>query len=106
MNSSLVQATNFPLVGNHSNQSVVFVLEHFDLFTHHKNQTLLYNLFDAAQTGHTPIAVIGLTCRLVRRPTIGYTLLNYTPLFPSTNIAPCCHGIWCCVWCNWEKLEI
>jgi len=81
MNSSLVQATNFPLVGNHSNQSVVFVLEHFDLFTHHKNQTLLYNLFDAAQTGHTPIAVIGLTCRLVRRPTIGYTLLNYTPLF-------------------------
>ena len=53
------------LLGNRSNQSVVFVLDHFDLFTHHKNQTLLYNLFDAAQSGHTPIAVIGLTCRLV-----------------------------------------
>lgn len=44
----------------------MFVLDEFDLFTHHKNQTLLYNLFDIAQAAHNPIAVIGLTCREVR----------------------------------------
>lgn len=43
---------------------IVFVLEEFDLFAQHKNQTLLYNLFDIAQAGTTPVAVIGLTCRL------------------------------------------
>ncbi|XP_058404901.1 origin recognition complex subunit 4 isoform X4 [Diceros bicornis minor] len=43
---------------------VIFVLDEFDLFAHHKNQTLLYNLFDISQSAQTPIAVIGLTCRL------------------------------------------
>ncbi|XP_015264806.1 PREDICTED: origin recognition complex subunit 4 [Gekko japonicus] len=43
---------------------VLFVLEEFDLFVYHKNQTLLYNLFDVSQSAQTPIAVIGLTCRL------------------------------------------
>ncbi|XP_037706491.1 origin recognition complex subunit 4 isoform X2 [Choloepus didactylus] len=43
---------------------VIFVLDEFDLFAHHRNQTLLYNLFDISQSAHTPIAVIGLTCRL------------------------------------------
>ncbi|XP_054828686.1 origin recognition complex subunit 4 isoform X2 [Eublepharis macularius] len=43
---------------------VLFILEEFDLFVHHKNQTLLYNLFDISQSAQTPIAVIGLTCRL------------------------------------------
>ncbi|XP_060113129.1 origin recognition complex subunit 4 [Heteronotia binoei] len=43
---------------------VLFILEEFDLFVHHKNQTLLYNLFDVSQSAQTPIAVIGLTCRL------------------------------------------
>lgn len=43
---------------------VIFVLDEFDLFTHHKNQTLLYNLFDISQSAQTPVAVIGLTCRL------------------------------------------
>ncbi|XP_071788843.1 origin recognition complex subunit 4-like [Asterias amurensis] len=45
-------------------QSVLFVLEEFDLFAHHKNQTLLYNLFDICQSAQTPIAVIGITRRL------------------------------------------
>ena len=31
-------------------KTVVFVLEEFDLFCQHKNQTLLYNLFDVAQS--------------------------------------------------------
>lgn len=43
---------------------VIFVLDEFDLFCHHRNQTLLYNLFDVAQSAQAPISVIGLTCRL------------------------------------------
>ncbi|KAM6465210.1 origin recognition complex subunit 4 isoform 1-T5 [Liasis olivaceus] len=43
---------------------VLFILDEFDLFVHHKNQTLLYNLLDVSQSAQTPIAVIGLTCRL------------------------------------------
>ncbi|XP_076032849.1 origin recognition complex subunit 4 [Oratosquilla oratoria] len=43
---------------------VVFILDEFDLFCHHRNQTLLYNLFDVAQSAQAPICVIGLTCRL------------------------------------------
>ncbi|XP_029461285.1 origin recognition complex subunit 4 isoform X2 [Rhinatrema bivittatum] len=43
---------------------VVFILDEFDLFAHHKNQALLYNLFDISQSAQTPIAVIGLSCRL------------------------------------------
>jgi origin recognition complex subunit 4 len=50
--------------GSHCNQSVVFVLDEFDQFAHHKNQSLLYNLLDTSQSAHNPIAVIGLTCRL------------------------------------------
>ncbi|XP_056392102.1 origin recognition complex subunit 4 [Hyla sarda] len=43
---------------------VLFIMDEFDLFAHHKNQTLLYNLFDIAQSAQAPVAVIGLTCRL------------------------------------------
>ncbi|NXL99932.1 ORC4 protein, partial [Tyrannus savana] len=42
---------------------VLFVLDEFDLFVHHKNQTLLYNLFDISQSAQAPVTVIGLTCR-------------------------------------------
>lgn len=42
----------------------IFLLDEFDLFCHHRNQTLLYNLFDAAQSAQAPICVLGLTCRL------------------------------------------
>ncbi|KAK2516329.1 Orc4 [Columba livia] len=42
---------------------VLFILDEFDLFVHHKNQTLLYNLFDVSQSAQTPVTVIGLTCR-------------------------------------------
>ena len=55
--------------GSQSNQSIVFLLDEFDLFAHHKNQTLLYNLFDATQSADNPIAVIGLSCRLVHMHT-------------------------------------
>ncbi len=43
----------------------MFVLEEFDLFCAHHNQTLLYNLFDIAQSARkVPILVIGLTARI------------------------------------------
>lgn len=47
-----------------SSRPVLFVLDEFDLFAHHKNQTLLYNLLDVSQSAQAPIAVLGLTCRL------------------------------------------
>ncbi|KAM9284282.1 origin recognition complex subunit 4 isoform 2-T2 [Cariama cristata] len=50
--------------GNRSSSCpVLFILDEFDLFVHHKNQTLLYNLFDISQSAQTPVTVIGLTCR-------------------------------------------
>lgn len=58
-------ATLYIAIGTSANQSVVFVLEEFDQFAHHKNQSLLYNLLDISQSAHNPIAVVGLTCRLV-----------------------------------------
>ncbi|KAJ4439830.1 hypothetical protein ANN_07958 [Periplaneta americana] len=45
-------------------KAVVFVLEEFDLFCGHHNQTLLYNLFDVAQSAQAPLCVVGVTCRL------------------------------------------
>ncbi|ESP03213.1 hypothetical protein LOTGIDRAFT_171698, partial [Lottia gigantea] len=50
--------------GDQKSKPVLFVLDEFDLFAHHRNQTLLYNLFDISQSAQTPICVIGLTCRL------------------------------------------
>ncbi|KAL8826015.1 MAG: hypothetical protein Q9170_007571 [Blastenia crenularia] len=44
-------------------RSVVFVIDEFDLFANHPRQTLLYNLFDVAQSRNAPIAVLGLTTR-------------------------------------------
>ncbi|XP_031630438.1 origin recognition complex subunit 4 [Contarinia nasturtii] len=46
-----------------SSKSVIFILEEFDLFCAHGNQTLIYNLFDVAQSAQAPICVIGLTRR-------------------------------------------
>lgn len=45
-------------------KSVVIILDEFDLFTYHPRQTLLYNLFDIAQSKKAPLAVIGLTTRV------------------------------------------
>lgn len=45
-------------------KSVIFVLDEFDLFTTHPRQTLLYNLFDIAQSRKAPIAILGLTAKI------------------------------------------
>jgi len=47
--------------GAKTSAPIVFVLDHFELFCHHHNQTLLYNLFDIAQTQAAPICVIGVS---------------------------------------------
>ncbi|KAJ3051024.1 origin recognition complex subunit 4 [Rhizophlyctis rosea] len=43
---------------------IVFILDEIDLFAQHPKQSLLYNLFDAAQNSGSPIAVIGTTTRI------------------------------------------
>ena len=43
---------------------IIFILDNFDLFTKHKNQNLLYSLFDISQSNACPIAVVGITARL------------------------------------------
>ncbi|KAL2040453.1 hypothetical protein N7G274_006896 [Stereocaulon virgatum] len=45
-------------------RSVIFILDEFDLFASHPRQTLLYNLFDVAQSRNAPIAVLGLTTKI------------------------------------------
>ncbi|RGP66857.1 origin recognition complex subunit 4 [Fusarium longipes] len=47
-----------------TSQSIVFVIDEFDMFASHSRQTLLYNLFDIAQSRKAPIAVVGCTTRL------------------------------------------
>ena len=45
-------------------KSVIIILDEFDLFTTHPRQTLLYNLFDIAQSKKAPIAIIGCSTRM------------------------------------------
>ncbi|KAI8622490.1 origin recognition complex subunit 4 C-terminus-domain-containing protein [Chytriomyces sp. MP71] len=49
--------------GTKENVPVVFVLEEFDLFALHPKQSLLYTLFDIAQTCVNPVFVIGASQR-------------------------------------------
>ena len=44
---------------------LVFVLDEFDAFLQHKNQTLLYNLLDTMNNFEASICIIGLTSRMV-----------------------------------------
>lgn len=48
----------------HITKSVIFILDEFELFATHPRQTLLYNLFDIAQSRKAPIAVMGCTTRI------------------------------------------
>ncbi|OCK86027.1 origin recognition complex, subunit 4, partial [Lepidopterella palustris CBS 459.81] len=45
-------------------KAIIFVMDEFDLFALHPRQTLLYNLFDIAQSRKAPIAVLGLTTKI------------------------------------------
>lgn len=46
-----------------ASKSVIFILDHFELFCTHPKQTLLYNLFDIVQSAQAPLCVLGITCR-------------------------------------------
>ncbi|KAL5630021.1 hypothetical protein BROUX41_001627 [Berkeleyomyces rouxiae] len=47
-----------------TSKSVIFIIDEFDMFAYHPRQTLLYNLFDIAQSRKAPVGVIGCTTRL------------------------------------------
>ena len=47
-----------------TSKSVIFIMDNFELFASHPRQTLLYNLFDVAQSRKAPIAVLGLTTKV------------------------------------------
>lgn len=61
--SHSAEATD-PELQNHTAKSVIFIIDEFDLFASHPRQTLLYNLFDVAQSRNAPIAVLGLTTKI------------------------------------------
>lgn len=65
LNDLVMWPLSITLLGDQSSKPILFLLDEFDLFAHHKNQTLLYNLFDVAQSAQAPICVVGITCRLV-----------------------------------------
>lgn len=61
--SHSAEATD-PELQDHTAKSVIFIIDEFDLFASHPRQTLLYNLFDIAQSRNAPIAVLGLTTKI------------------------------------------
>ncbi|RMZ80797.1 hypothetical protein DV737_g2828, partial [Chaetothyriales sp. CBS 132003] len=58
-----MEADDTPLPTTAS-KSVIIIIDEFDLFATHPRQTLLYNLFDIAQSRKAPIAVIGCSTRM------------------------------------------
>lgn len=57
-------AQDSALTPDQAANSVIFILDEFDLFASHPRQTLLYNLFDVAQSRSAPILVIGVTTKV------------------------------------------
>jgi len=47
-----------------TSKPIVFILDEFDSFCSHKNQTLLYNLFDVCQSRAVPICVLGISSQI------------------------------------------
>lgn len=47
-----------------NSRCLVVVIDEFDLYAHPHQQAFLYALLDHVQSGTTPMAVVGLTCRL------------------------------------------
>lgn len=51
--------------GSTESLPIVILLDEFETFAQQPRQTLLYNLFDAAQSGKNPVLVIGLATQIV-----------------------------------------
>ena len=73
--------------GSQNTRSVIIVLEEFDLFAQHKNQSLIYNLLDVSRNRETPLAVIGVTCRLVS--TVFDLFITYVSYKSTTVVGQC-----------------
>ena len=65
----LVETLN---AGDERSKAIVFVLDEFDQFAQHAGQKLLYGLLEIAQSARTPVAIVGLTCRLVSFARLSY----------------------------------
>lgn len=72
--------------GEEASMSLLIILYEFDLFALHRNQILLYNLFDCCQCTDTPICVIGVTCRLVSENFVSWPLFLVLSLLFSHRI--------------------
>ncbi|XP_025190566.1 origin recognition complex subunit 4 [Melanaphis sacchari] len=55
---------SFQTGNKNASKSIIMVLDKFDMFCSHPNQTLLYNLFDSVQSQQNPLCIIGLTSRI------------------------------------------
>lgn len=51
--------------GSRASIPLVFIIDNIDLFCDHHRQILLYNLFNVVMEGNIPVALIGLTTRIV-----------------------------------------
>ena len=56
--------TSLKVGDRQTSKPIIFTLEEFDMFCSHRNQTLLYNLFDTAQSRAVPICVLGISCQI------------------------------------------
>ncbi|KAG0328162.1 origin recognition complex subunit 4 [Dissophora globulifera] len=87
---SLPSLLTFLKSGTREQYPIIFILDEFDLFAQHTKQSLLYNLFDVAQSADWPIAVIGVTCRmdatelLEKRVKSRFSLRHYYTFPPGT----------------------
>ncbi|XP_073991721.1 origin recognition complex subunit 4 isoform X1 [Rhodnius prolixus] len=75
-----------------TSKAVIFILDEFHYFCNHRNQTLLYNLFDVAQSAQAPICVIGLTTRIditemLEKRVKSRFSHRQVMLYPNNNIA-------------------
>eukprot|EP00118_Oscarella_pearsei_P012904 m.98565 g.98565 ORF g.98565 m.98565 type:complete len:230 (+) comp36990_c0_seq2:97-786(+) len=83
--------------GNECSKAVVFVLDEFDQYAQTPGQKLLYGLLEAAQSANTPVAIVGLTCRLCcslgRFGVAGEE--SQVPIFSSAHQPVHSHAIYC-----------
>ncbi len=66
--------------GGTGNKSVIFILDQFDQFTRHKNQALLYNLLDLTRSTSIPLAVVGISDKVVSTSELSLKETSYIPL--------------------------
>lgn len=61
-----------------TSKSIIFILDEFDLFCSHQNQTLLYNLFDVSQSAQAPVCILGKILTITKLNSITYLHIGIT----------------------------